>query len=185
MKVINLFAGPGVGKSTTAAALFARMKCAGLRVELVTEYPKDLTYERRTVTLGNQLYILGKQDNRIRRLQGHGVDWVITDSPLPLTLLYARPPFDAAWFRHAVMGAFEGYSNVNFLLRRVKPYSTLGRNQTEDEAKVVDETLERLLQHDLFPLECHTLAGDERAPEAIMGLLGLSPGSISRAHPVR
>jgi len=39
-KVINLFAGPGAGKSTTAAGLFAEMKRANVDVELVTEYVK-------------------------------------------------------------------------------------------------------------------------------------------------
>jgi adenylate kinase family enzyme len=32
MKVINLFAGPGAGKSTTAAALFSKMKWKGYNV---------------------------------------------------------------------------------------------------------------------------------------------------------
>jgi dephospho-CoA kinase len=34
MRVINLAAGPGAGKSTTAAGLFNIMKLKGLKVEL-------------------------------------------------------------------------------------------------------------------------------------------------------
>ena len=45
MKVINLFAGPGTGKSTTAAGLFYKMKSKGYMVELVTEFAKDLVYQ--------------------------------------------------------------------------------------------------------------------------------------------
>ena len=46
MKVINLWGGPGCGKSTTAAGLFSIMKMRGHKVELVTEYAKELTYDR-------------------------------------------------------------------------------------------------------------------------------------------
>lgn len=55
MKVINLFGGPGSGKSTLAAGLFERMKIQGLSVELVTEYAKDMVWERRGNILDDQL----------------------------------------------------------------------------------------------------------------------------------
>ena len=41
LKVINLYGGPGTGKSTTAAALFALIKREGYNVELVTEFAID------------------------------------------------------------------------------------------------------------------------------------------------
>lgn len=41
-KVINLYGGPGTGKSTTAAMLFAKMKLAGFNCEYVPEFAKDL-----------------------------------------------------------------------------------------------------------------------------------------------
>lgn len=47
MKVINLFGGPGIGKSTLAAGLFEHMKIAGFNVELVNEYAKDMVWEQR------------------------------------------------------------------------------------------------------------------------------------------
>jgi adenylate kinase family enzyme len=65
MKVINLFGGPGSGKSTLAAGLFERMKIQGLSVELVTEYAKDMVWERRGNILDDQLYILAKQHRRL------------------------------------------------------------------------------------------------------------------------
>ena len=43
--VINLFGGPGCGKSTIAAELFAILKKQGYEVELVTEYAKDKVWE--------------------------------------------------------------------------------------------------------------------------------------------
>ena len=40
MIVVNLFGGPGCGKSTTAAWLFNQLKERGINCEYVTEFPK-------------------------------------------------------------------------------------------------------------------------------------------------
>ena len=45
LTVINFFGGPGCGKSTTAAELFAKMKKANYKVELVHEVAKDFIWE--------------------------------------------------------------------------------------------------------------------------------------------
>lgn len=37
LKVINLIAGPGAGKSTTAAGVFSRLKFNDINCELVTD----------------------------------------------------------------------------------------------------------------------------------------------------
>lgn len=69
MLVVNLFGGPGSGKSTCAAGVFTLLKLSGVNAELVTEYAKDLTWEKRHVTLANQHYIFGKQLQRLKRRQ--------------------------------------------------------------------------------------------------------------------
>lgn len=169
LQVINLFAGPGVGKSTTAAGLFNLMKNRGHRVELVTEFAKDLTYARDWESRKNQLYMLGVQDQRLRRLVGQ-VDWAITDSPLPLGLAYAGEEY-GRWFREATLGAWGRYHNRNVFLHRAKPYAGYGRDQTETEAESLDIQIQLLvgrLCHDLIRLR-----GDEEAPHQIAFQLGL------------
>jgi tRNA uridine 5-carbamoylmethylation protein Kti12 len=170
VKVINLFGGPGCGKSTTAAALFVKMKNRGMKVELVTEFAKDLTYEKRGRALSNQLYVLGKQDQRLRRLEGH-VDWAITDSPLILSLAYAQSPFDQDWYTNTVVGLFNTYDNFNVNLIRDKPYATFGRNQTEEEAEALDEVIVALLRRHVWPSahpRAWTFLGDEDASANIL-----------------
>jgi tRNA uridine 5-carbamoylmethylation protein Kti12 len=88
MKVINLFGGPCTGKSTVASGLFWRMKMQGRNVALVQEYAQEAIWEQRQNLLDDQIYIFAKQQRRLNRLQGHGLDWVITDSPLPLSVVY-------------------------------------------------------------------------------------------------
>lgn len=55
--VVNLFGGPGSGKSTGAAYVFARLKMLGYNAELVTEFAKDKN--------------LGEKRNRSRRTGLH------------------------------------------------------------------------------------------------------------------
>ena len=43
--VVNFFAGPGAGKSSMAAGLFAELKFRGVNCELATEYAKDKVWE--------------------------------------------------------------------------------------------------------------------------------------------
>jgi tRNA uridine 5-carbamoylmethylation protein Kti12 len=85
--VVNLFGGPGCGKSTTSAGLFHDMKKKSLNVELVTEYAKELVWSDSISAMSDQLYLLANQNRRLDRLVGK-VDYVITDAPLLLSAYY-------------------------------------------------------------------------------------------------
>ena len=78
---ISLFAGPGAGKSTSSAYLFAKLKEAGINAELVREYVKDWAWESRPIGTFDQFYFLGKQIRRESMLMDK-VDVAITDSPV-------------------------------------------------------------------------------------------------------
>ena len=167
MQVINLFGGPGVGKSTAAAGLFYEMKKAQLRVELVTEYAKDAVWEQRYNILDDQIYIFAKQQRRISRLQDHGIDWVITDSPIPLGLVYLRAGVLSSNFSDLVIEVFNRYNNHNFLLQRSFAYDPVGRNQKDEtEARIFDEKVQFLL--DTYRLPVKTIPGGELAVDFIM-----------------
>lgn len=138
MRVINLFGGPGVGKSTTAAGLFAKLKLSGRRAELVTEFAKDLVYEQSHHVLGDSLHVLAQQFHRQWRLAGQGVDYVITDSPLLLNPVYAQGLFRAPWYEALAWDVWRQFDNECVLLNRVKPYAEYGRLQDEAGAREVD-----------------------------------------------
>lgn len=144
MIVINLFAGPGAGKSTLAARIFSEMKDRGKKIELVTEYAKDLTWENREDLLQDQLYILAKQNRRLARLTGK-VDWVVTDSPILLGYQYTPPDYFIGTFKPFLLDLWNNYHNFNFLVTRVKPYQEFGRTQTEVEARQIDRDIEQML----------------------------------------
>lgn len=145
LKVINFYADPGAGKSTTAAGLFNLMKCMGHSVELVTEWAKDATYEKNMVALENQLVVIAEQDRRLRRLVGH-CEWAITDSPLPLGLAYCGAEY-LPWMEGTIWGAFRRYQNLHVRIVRdleAHPYQGYGRNQTQDEALNIDAVVAAL-----------------------------------------
>lgn len=165
--VVNMFPGPGVGKSTTAAGLFFFMKCAGMRAELVTEFPKELEYEGRHEEMRNQLLILGEQERRQRRLIDK-VDYVVTDSPLILGPTYATDPTDKWAVTLAARTMFAKYENVNIWLNRVKPYQQYGRRQTEEQAREKDREIHEAL-HDI-PFH-FVVDGDSDAPLKILDFI--------------
>lgn len=168
MKVINVFGGPGAGKSTTAAGLFYKMKQKGLNVELVTEYAKDMTWEGRMNILGDQLYVLAKQQRRVSRLKGK-VDWVVTDAPFFLGLAYVEPNY-LKTFEPLVLEAWEQYDNYSFMLdRKALKYQEVGRNQDAKEATALDDKLHRLLVSRRIPYT--TVVTSDTVVDEILGHL--------------
>lgn len=144
LKVVNLFGGPGAGKSTTASGVFSVLKLNGINCELVTEFAKDLTWEERQKTLHNQYYIFGKQYHRLWRLRDK-VELVITDSPLLLSLIYAS---NEPVFKKLVVEAYNQFNNLNYYIQRVKKYNPAGRSQTKEEAIQIDDQIYDKLKSD-------------------------------------
>lgn len=141
--VINLFGAPGSGKSTAAAYVFSKLKMQGISCELITEYAKDKTWEGNQAALTCQEYIFGKQSYRMARCADK-VDVIITDSPLPLGLLYNTDPALDENFTKVVLNVFNKYDNFNLLIKRTAPYEQTGRNQNEEESDKLYERLKTL-----------------------------------------
>lgn len=144
-KVINLFGAPGVGKSTVATGLFNLMKTQGHSVEYVSEFAKDLTWSKDWMGLAHQPSILAEQDYRLFRLRGQ-VEWVITDSPLPMQIAYMGDEWTNAKLDHLAWDLFARYENLNVLVTRNSkfPFQQAGRNQSEAEAMVLDNVIDNL-----------------------------------------
>lgn len=148
--VVNLFGAAGCGKSTAAAYVFSQLKMRGINCELVTEYAKDCTWEKREMALNCQEYIFGKQSYRLKRCADK-VDVIITDSPLPIGLFYNTDPALDNNFKNVVMNVFNKYCNVNYLLTRVVPYDPVGRNQTQEEADMIGDQIQDFLDDNDIP----------------------------------
>lgn len=152
MLLINLFGGPGAGKSTGAAYIFSQLKMAGVNAELVTEFAKDKVWEGNKEVFKNQAYIFGKQYFKISRCADK-VDVIITDSPLLLSIVYNDNPVLGDSFNETVKNVFSSFNSMNYILSREKEYNPVGRNQTESEAKEVDIQVRAMLDQEKIPYE--------------------------------
>lgn len=161
MKVINLFGGAGIGKSTIAAELFSRLKKMNYNTELVTEYAKELIYQNRINTLENdQLYVLAKQHHKIKVLEEYSknnykIDYIIVDSPLLNNIIYNNSDYlNNGTFFDFVFRLYSYYDNINFFIQRNTDYeySTSGRIQKNiKEAEFFDEKILKFLNSEKVP----------------------------------
>ena len=163
--VINILGGPGCGKSTTAAALFALLKNQDVDCELITEFAKQLVWEKRKETFKDEIYLFAKQEHRLAMVNGK-VDVIITDRPLILTCLYGK---DNDSLCDLCYQEFNHYHNVNFVLTREKKFNPNGRNQTLEQAEAIDKQIVELLND--YDIPYITVKGDANAAEAIMNIL--------------
>ena len=166
--IVNLFAGPGAGKSTGAAYIFSKLKLAGIDCEYVSEFAKDKVWEKNDEVFKNQFYIIGKQSFKISRCFGK-VDVIITDSPIALGALYA--PKEQPMLRAACLEDFEKYRehNLNIFINRVKAYNPNGRNQTEGEAKEIDGNTSKFLEDNRIPYT--VVDGNEEGYDKVVDLV--------------
>lgn len=143
--VVNLVAGPGAGKSTTAAGVFANLKMDGHNVELAHEWIKEAVWEGRTAPAEFQPYVFGKQAFRMHKLLKAGLDAIITDSPIFFSVIYGENNLPC--FNECVMEQFRQYDSLNIFLKRnpKRKYNPAGRRQTEAQAKLVDKRLKRFM----------------------------------------
>ncbi len=140
---INFFAGPGAGKSTTAAWLFSELKTRQVSVELVTEYVKAWAVQKRAVNEFDQVYLFGKQMQYEYRFLSSGTKNIITDSPTLLSGIYADYYYKDIDIGKEILALNkkyeEKYPSFNiFLERNDKPYVQEGRYQNYEEAKEID-----------------------------------------------
>lgn len=164
--VVNLVAGPGTGKSTTAAGTFFELKQAGINCEYVQEYAKDVVWGRTTATLDNQIYIFAKQYHRIFRLLGQ-VDVVVTDCPIFMSLYYGKDLTET--FKDLVRETFNSMDNLTIFLEREKAYNPAGRLQTEQKAREIDDHLYNLLLVNQVPF--FKRWANREAPKEIANLI--------------
>jgi len=148
MKVVNLYGGPGCGKSTAAAYLFARLKSKHIDAGLVGEVAKELIYLGNEVQLLNQAKMLGAQYGKLEDFRRSKIQVAVSDSPLAMQVVYCRGLFyydEIAALNKKLDSAFD---NINVFIRRCNPYQTNGRMQTEAEAIALDHKIKEFMHDD-------------------------------------
>jgi len=154
LRRICLYGGPGVGKSTLAASLFAEFKKMSVeseinrQFELCTEFVKNWAWEKRPIQGMQQVFIFANQQQREEMPLRNGVHHIFTDSPLFLSAAYARK-YHSKLFQSLITLAElheEEYPGLHiFLERGDRPYVGKGRYEDAEKAKRMDNYIRSLL----------------------------------------
>lgn len=157
--VVELYAGPSVGKSTVAAHIYAALKSRRVDVELTREYVKAWVRQGREVSALDEYYILGKQTHDESHLLGQ-VDVVVSDRPVLLSAVYAEL-YSPRTVRHGVVAAVRsyyehtaalGHRRVAIMLPRRHEYVAVGRYEDDEQAQLVDAVVEDELGRTMMEL---------------------------------
>lgn len=141
MKLVNLFGGPGSGKSTAAASIFSLLKSEHIPVELVGEFAKELIYLGNEVQLVNQVFVMGSQYRKQKDLERYGIEIAISDSPLNLQLCYCKGKHYYNEIVSLVKVLNSEFDNINVFIKRGAPYQMYGRCHTEAEADKLSQEI--------------------------------------------
>ena len=156
LRRINIWGGPGSGKSTAAAQIFSEMKKLGYSIEYCQEYIKAWAYEKRQMSGFDQLYIFAKQQRLEERVLKAGVDLIVTDSPLLMQCVYARKYGFMGWQELLSIGKMFNmiHPSINFLLNRTHgTYQSEGRWQNAEQALELDAEIESFMTQYAIPYE--------------------------------
>lgn len=155
--VINLFGGPGCGKSTLAAEIFSTLKKNGVSIEFIPEFIKSVAYQQDKTILTNpehQQYITFNQKHLEDVLLGK-VKYLITDSPFLLGAVYYNHENSKILklYKNYLSCIFKERNTLNFFIKRDKliKFNTSGRHLQEKEAIEIDNKIFDILTDSEIP----------------------------------
>ena len=160
--VVNMFGGPGAGKTTAAHKVFTTLSEMGYSVQFASEKAKDyalvltshtaseeeVEYARFKLngSLDNQQDMYDEQNHRVKVCLGQ-CDFVVTDSPAILSCVYLREddPAKVAAFTSQAMKDFNEQFNFNMVVKRSGEYVQEGRVQDYRQALQIDKKMDEFL----------------------------------------
>lgn len=163
--VINAFAGPGAGKTTSCLEVAEKLKKQGFVTEYVQEYAKELVYDNNFIMLDghyeHQFAILNEQMKRINRLYGK-VDFIVTDSPILLNNTYLNEDKNTevySAYSDSVNKLYGLYNNFNYFVERdTSVFEKEGRIHNLEQNIAIDNELKNMLHNNQIDFDVYTHA---------------------------
>ena len=176
-KIINLFGGPGIGKSSIASGLTYKLKKKHITCDNPYEFPKLLAWDENHSAIQDQLYVLANQHRGIVKSYGK-VDYIVLDSPILLSLTYRNYYKGSEYpsslygetFDKMVLDVFNQYDNINIVLKRADGnHNNEERYQNLEQSKELDGVIENSLIDNNIPY--HTIQLGENSVDEIIKLI--------------
>ena len=176
-KIVNIFGGPGIGKSSIAAGVTYKLKKNHISCDQPYEFPKLLAWDENHSAIQDQLYVLANQHRGIVKSYGK-VDYIVLDSPILLSLTYRNYYKGTEYpsnlygesFDKMVLDIFNQYDNINIVLKRVDGnHNNDERYQNLEQSKELDGVIENSLIDNNIPY--HTIQVGEDSVEEIIKLI--------------
>jgi len=151
-KLINLFGGPGIGKSGVAAGITYKMKKKHINVNNPYEFPKRLAWDNNIPAISDQLYVFANQHRGIAECYGK-VDYIVIDSPILFSTIYHRyytkgypAEMYGKVFHDMVIDLHRRYSSINILLERGETkHNDEERFQNYKQSVEIDDLCKKVL----------------------------------------
>ena len=176
-KIINIFGGPGIGKSSIAAGITYKLKKNHISCDQPYEFPKLLAWDDNHSAIQDQLYVLANQHRGIVKSYGK-VDYIVLDSPILLSLTYRNYYKGTEYpsslygesFDKMVLDTFNQYDNINIVLDRADGvHNNDERYQNLEESKELDGVIENSLIENNIPF--HKIKVNDDTVDDIMKLV--------------
>jgi len=157
-KLINLFGGPGIGKSGIAAGITYKLKKNHISVNNPYEFPKRLAWDNNIPAISDQLYVFANQHRGIAESYGK-VDYIVIDSPILFSTIYHRyytegypAELYGEEFHNFVISLHKKYDNINILLERGETtHNNNERFQNYEQSLEIDKLCKQILDENGFP----------------------------------
>ena len=178
-KIINLFGGPGIGKSSIASGLTYKLKKKHITCDNPYEFPKVLAWDENHSAIKDQLYVLANQHRGIVKSFGK-VDYIILDSPILLSLVYRSVYKGTEYpatlygesFDKMVLDIHNQYDTLNIVLKRTEGgFNEKERYQSLEESKELDLAIENTLIKNNIPYQSVEVGED--TVKNILKILGI------------
>ena len=175
-KLVNLFGGPGIGKSGIAAGLTYELKKRHISCNNPYEFPKKLAWDKNYPAIQDQLYVFANQHRGIAECYGK-VDYIIIDSPILFSKIYHSyytegypAEFYGDSFHQMILELHNKYDNINILLERAEGvHNDDERFQNYEESLLIDDLCKKILEENNIPY--HTVKVGKNTVKDIIKLL--------------
>ena len=185
--VINLFGGPGCGKSSLASYIYSYLKSHHYSVGLLQEFATQLILNKNIEALKKQYWVITNQLYNQELLE-ESYNIVITDSPILLGEIYDidENSVTKELLKVLMTEKFKEKENINIFIRRdlKKEFSLDGRVHDLSESLKKDVEIENMLKShsviDLIEINITDEKQKEQLIKTIIDRIGKDNGKCKK-----